>query len=70
MGPSYKGIYGENVKLADGSTVKVDDNYIRESIENPQAKIVEGFPPSMPVYKGLVTEEEIISITEYIKSLK
>jgi len=70
VGPSYKGIYGSNVKLADGSTVKVDDNYIRESIENPTAKIVEGFPPSMPPYKGLVSEEEITSIIQYIKSLK
>ena len=70
VGPSYKGIYNTDVKLADGKTVKVDDNYIRRSIENPQAEIVEGYPPSMPVYKGLVNEEEIVAITEYIKSLK
>ena len=70
VGPSYKGIYGTDVKLADGSTVKIDENYIRESIENPTAKVVEGFPPSMPPYKGLVNEEEIMAITEYIKSLK
>jgi len=69
-GPSFKGIYGNDVKLTDGSTVKVDDNYIRESIENPTAKIVEGFPPAMPPYKGLVDESEIMAITEYIKSLK
>ena len=70
VGPSYKGIYGTDVKLADGSIVKVDDAYIRESIENPMAKIVAGFPPTMPVYKGIVKEEEIVAITEYIKSLK
>ena len=73
VGPSYKGIYGTDVKVvADGKTitVKVDDNYIHESIEYPQAKIVEGYPPAMPSYKGLVTEEEIASIIEYIKSLK
>ena len=76
VGPSYKGIYGTDIKVADNAnggkmvTVKVDDNYIRESIENPQAKVVEGFPPSMPPYKGLVNEEEIASIIEYIKSLK
>ena len=70
VGPSYKGIFGEDVKLEGGKVVKVDENYIRRSIENPQAEIVEGYPPSMPVYKGLVTEEEIIAITEYIKSLK
>jgi cytochrome c oxidase subunit 2 len=73
VGPSYKGIYGSDVKVvADGKTitVKVDDNYIRESVEYPQAKIVEGFPPSMPSYKGLVNEEELAAIIEYIKSLK
>lgn len=70
VGPSFKGIYATDVKLADGSTVKIDENYIRESIENPAVKVVEGFSPSMPVYKGLVNEEEIMAITEYIKSLK
>ncbi len=76
VGPSYKGIYGTDVKVADNSnggkliTVKIDDNYIHESIEYPQAKVVEGYPPSMPSYKGLVNEEEIASIIEYIKSLK
>ncbi len=73
VGPSYKGIYGSEVKVTENGkaiTVKVDDNYIRESIENPTAKIVEGFPPSMPPYKGLVSEEELASIIEYIKSLK
>jgi cytochrome c oxidase subunit 2 len=70
VGPSYKGIYGEDVKLADGSTVKIDDQYLRVSIENPTAQVVEGYAPSMPPYKGLVTEEELISIIEYIKSLK
>jgi cytochrome c oxidase subunit 2 len=70
VGPSYKGLYGREEKLADGNTVKVDDNYIRESIENPTAKVVEGYPPSMPPYKGLLTEEEILALLEYIKSLK
>ncbi len=73
VGPSYKGIYGTEVKvIADGKTitVKVDDAYIRESIEAPQSKLVEGYPPSMPAYKGLVSDEEIVAITEYIKSLK
>ena len=69
-GPSFKAIYGTDVKLADGSSVKVDDNYIRESIENPTAKIVAGFAPSMPPYLGVVNEQEIMAITEYIKSLK
>ncbi len=76
VGPSYKGIYGMEEKVLDNSaggkviTVKIDDNYLRESIENPTAKVVEGYPPSMPPYKGLVNEEEIAAIIEYIKSLK
>ena len=73
VGPSYKGIYGKDEKVVENGktiTVKIDDNYIHESIEYPQAKIVEGYPPSMPSYKGLVNEEEIASIIEYIKSLK
>ena len=70
VGPSYKGIYGTDVKLADGTTVKVDDSYIRESIENPMVKVVAGYAPAMPAYLGVVSPEEIVAITEYIKSLK
>jgi cytochrome c oxidase subunit 2 len=73
VGPSYKGIYGTDVKVVENGqtkTVKIDDNYLRESIENPLAKVVEGYPPSMPSYKGQLSEEEIASIIEYIKSLK
>ncbi len=73
VGPSYKGLYGREEKVvANGKTitVKADDNYIRESIENPLAKVVEGYPPSMPPYKGQLSEEEILSVIEYIKSLK
>ena len=50
--------------------VKVDDNYIRESITNPQAKIVSGYQPVMPTFKGLLSDEEITYIIEYIKTLK
>ena len=76
VGPSYKGIYGTEVKVTDNNdggkskTVTIDDNYLHESIEYSQAKVVDGYPPSMPAYKGLVNEEEIAAIIEYIKSLK
>jgi len=69
-GPSYNGMYGSQVKLADGSTVLADDNYIRESILQPNAKIVAGFQPVMPSFQGLVTEDQILALTAYIKSLK
>jgi cytochrome c oxidase subunit 2 len=69
-GPSYYGVYGSQVKLADGSTVLADDNYIRESILQPNAKIVAGYQPIMPSFQGLVTEDQILALTAYIKSLK
>jgi cytochrome c oxidase subunit II len=69
-GPSYYAVYGSHVKLADGSTVLADDNYIRESILLPNAKIVAGYQPVMPSFQGLVTEDQILALTAYIKSLK
>lgn len=71
IGPSYKGIFGKEVELADGSKAMVDENYIRESIEKPQAKIVKGFNPVMPPYtKEMIGEEDLNAIVAYIKSLK
>jgi cytochrome c oxidase subunit 2 len=69
-GPSYYGVYGSKVKLADGSTVIADDAYIRESILQPNAKIVAGYLPVMPSFQGLVTEDQILELTAYIKSFK
>jgi cytochrome c oxidase subunit 2 len=70
IGPTWKGIFGSSEKLADGSTVKVDENYIRESIVDPQLKLVAGYPPSMPTYQGKLSDKMITGIIEYIKSLK
>jgi len=70
VGPSYKGVFGHDVEFVDGSTVKVDENYIRESIENPGAKIVKGYTPTMPAFKGLVNETEMNALIAFIKSLK
>jgi len=70
IGPSYKGIFGKEVELTDGSKVTVDDNYIRESITKPQAKIVKGFNPVMPPYtKDMISETDLNAIIAYIKSL-
>jgi cytochrome c oxidase subunit 2 len=68
--PSLNGVYGAKVLLADGSTVTADDAYIRESILNPQAKIVAGYQPLMPSFQGQLTEEQLIDLTAYIKSLQ
>lgn len=68
-GPSLGGVPGSMVQLADGSTVLADDNYLRESIMNPQAKIVAGYQPLMPTFQGLVSEEGLLQLISYIKSL-
>jgi cytochrome c oxidase subunit 2 len=68
-GPTWKGVYGHEVELADGSKVTADENYIRESILNPGAKQVKGFTPVMPPYQGLLTEEELGAVIAYIKGL-
>jgi cytochrome c oxidase subunit 2 len=70
QGPSLNGLYGAKVLLADGSTVTADDAYLRESIVSPQAKIVAGYAPLMPSYQGQLTEEQIIDLTSYVKSLE
>jgi cytochrome c oxidase subunit 2 len=68
--PSLNGVYGAKVLLADGSTVTADDAYIRESILQPNAKIVAGYQPLMPSFQGQLTEEQILALTAYIKSLQ
>jgi len=68
--PSLNGVYGGSVHLADGSNVTADDAYIRESILVPSAKIVAGYQPLMPAFQGQLTEEQIMSLTAYIKSLQ
>ena len=68
--PSLNGVYGAKVLLADGTTVIADDAYIRESILQPKAKIVAGYQPVMPTFQGLVSEEQILNLTAYIKSLQ
>lgn len=67
VGPSWKGIYGSQEALEGGGSATVDDEYIRESIHIPDAKMVEGFGNLMPVL-GL-SDAEIDSIIEYIKTL-
>ena len=74
-GPALDDLFGSVVQLQGGQTVTADAEYIRESILNPQAKIVTGFPKpqmpaSMPTFQGLVTEEQLLQLIEYIKSLK
>ena len=68
-GPSLNGVFGHQVTLANGQKLTVDEAYIRESILTPTAKMVAGFPPLMPTFQGVVSEEQIAQLTAYIKSL-
>jgi cytochrome c oxidase subunit II len=70
QGPTFKGIFGHEVKLSDGKTVMIDENYIRESILTPQAKIVAGFEGIMPTFQGLLRDREISALIEFIKAQK
>ncbi len=69
-GPTFKGIWGKTHQFTDGTSAEVEDNYIRESILEPQAKIRQGYQGVMPTYKGRLKDEEITAIIEFIKSLK
>jgi cytochrome c oxidase subunit 2 len=62
-------VFGHAVSLANGNTVIADAAYVRESILNPTAKVVAGFAPIMPTFQGQVSEEQLLALTEYIKSL-
>lgn len=70
VGPRMdKGLFGTTVELSDGRKVKFDENYIRESILNPSVKIVKGYNNLMPSFAGRVSEEDILALIAYIKSL-
>ena len=58
------------MQLTDGRKVVADEAYLRESIMNSQAKVVQGFMPNMPTFQGQVSEENLMQLVEYIKSLK
>ena len=68
-GPKLEGLYGKDVKLVGGRTVTADDAYLRNCILNPSTQLVDGFPPIMPTFKGQVTEEQLLGLIAYIKSL-
>ena len=69
MAPVLQGLFGKEVKLVNGQTAVVDEAYIRESILNPTAKVVAGYQPNMPTFQGQVTEDAILQLIAYIKSL-
>ncbi|MBP7147814.1 MAG: cytochrome c oxidase subunit II [Acidobacteria bacterium] len=70
IGPTFKGLFGHTQVLAGGGNVTVDENYIRQSILEPQAQVAAGFDPVMPTYQGRLKDPEIAALIEYIKSLR
>ncbi len=69
-GPSFKGIFGQQQKMSDGSSVLADENYLRESILQPQAKILAGYEGIMPTFQGVLRDREISALVEFIKAQK
>ncbi|MBT88948.1 MAG: cytochrome c oxidase subunit II [Spirochaetales bacterium] len=70
LGPTWKGLFGTKRKFEDGSSLVADENYLRESIEIPTAKMVKGYQPIMPAYKGVLDDSQITALIAYIKTLK
>jgi cytochrome c oxidase subunit 2 len=69
-GPSLVNKFGQPQKLVDGTSVTMDEAYVRESILTPQVKVAAGYNPLMPTFQGLLSEENVIALVEYVKTLK
>jgi cytochrome c oxidase subunit 2 len=70
VGPTFKGLFGKQENIVGLGGVPVEENYLRESILEPQAKIVDGFPPSMPTFKGQLSDRRVSGLIEYIKTIQ
>src|SRR5215468_3372078 len=68
-GPNLVGVFGKPVLLEDGRTLTADENYLRESITDPSAKVVRGFKPVMPTFQGQISDEQLNALVAYVKSL-
>ncbi|MFN8159969.1 MAG: cytochrome c [Solirubrobacterales bacterium] len=69
VGPTWSQIYGTTVALDDGTTVKVDDTYLKTAMLDPSAQVHSGFGPLMPSYEGKLSKQDVAALIEYIKSL-
>lgn len=70
VGPTFKGLFGKQEDIEGGTQVAVNEDYLRESINEPLAKVVKSYPPAMPAYKGLLKDRQIDALVAYIKTLK
>ena len=70
VGPTFKGVFGTQEELASGEFILVDENYMRESMLLPQAKVVKGFDPVMPTFEGILKDQDIDDLIAYLKTLE
>ena len=68
--PSLAGLWGSDVKLANGSVIKADDNYLRDKILNPDRNLLAGYKQVMPAFKGVIPEDEVERLITYIKTIQ
>ncbi|GAA5522259.1 cytochrome c [Aliifodinibius salicampi] len=68
--PPLRGLYGNERKLKNDSTIVADEGYIKESIQYPGAKVVQGYNDNMPSFRDLMSDQELQEITDYIKALR
>jgi cytochrome c oxidase subunit 2 len=69
QGPTMKGVFGSTVRLSDGTTIVADEAYMKRSILDPMAEIVDGYPPQMLPYQGVLSDEKIDALIAYYKTL-
>jgi len=70
IAPNFRGLYGSKVPLEGGTSVTADEEYLRESIEDPGAKVVKGYPNVMPTFKTTLPRKDTDAVVEYLKTLK
>ena len=70
IGPNFRGVYGSKVPLEGGQSVTADEEYLRESIVDPGARLVKGYPNVMPTYKTSMPPDDVRAAVEYLKTLK
>ena len=68
--PKLEGLFGRRVQLSDGTSVLADERYIHDSVMLPRSQIVAGYAPIMPSFQGQITEDDLLDIIEYVKSLR
>ena len=69
-GPTFLNLFGSTEQLTDGSSVLVDETYIRQSLIDPGAQVTAGFQPLMPTYSGLLESDDIDALIAFIKEQK